>query len=117
MVNEKSKITRDNLWKTIEENQGETIYTVKKLPFTYTVKGGELFTERKKKSITRATFEKAYEKLEEDTEGKIRGPKALNCFGGPYIWAIFLHLGIVGAAETEKNRSSYKNPVKTGNKD
>ena len=39
--------------------------------------------------------EKAYEKLEKDQEGAIRGPKALGCFGAPYIWAIFLALGVV----------------------
>ena len=104
MVNEESKITLDNLWKSIEDKQGETIYTVKGLPFTYKVRGGELFTERKKKSITRATFEKAYEKLEKDKEGKIQGPKALNCFGGPYIWAIFLHLNIVGVLDEKTKK-------------
>lgn len=95
MINKCSGISRENLWQIIADNQGKTIYTVKKLPFTYQVKGGELFTERKKKSITRATFEKAYEKLEKDQEGAIRGPKALGCFGPPYIWAIFLALGVV----------------------
>ncbi len=91
----KQEITVRNLWETIARYQGKTIYTVKQLPFTYEIRGGELFTERKKKSITRATFEKAFLKIAEDTEGKITGPKDLNCFGGPYIWAIFLALGIV----------------------
>lgn len=79
----------------ISRHQGETFYTVKKLPFTYTVKGGELFTDRKKKSITRATVEKAYQRVLEDTEGKITGPKSFNCFGAPYVWAIFKMLGIL----------------------
>ena len=44
-------ITFENLWDEIKAHEGETFYTVKGLPFTYRVRGGELFTERKKKSI------------------------------------------------------------------
>lgn len=101
-----NEINLSNLWETIADKQGETIYTVKNLPFTYTVKGGELFTERKKKSITKATFERAYTKIQEDKEGKITGPKALNCFGGPYIWAVFMALGIVGKEKENNGKSS-----------
>jgi hypothetical protein len=89
------QVTMENLWSLIEKYQGETFYTARKLPFTYTVKGGEMFTERKKKSITRSTFEKAYQRVLEDPEG-ITGPKKLNVFGGPYVWAIFMAFGIVG---------------------
>lgn len=92
---EQTRITKDNLWDTISSHQGETFYTAKQLPFTYNVKGGEFFTERKKKSITRATFEQAYQKIQEDSEHKIVGPKTLNCFGAPYVWAVFKELGIV----------------------
>lgn len=90
-----SGITLENLWEQIKAHQGETFYTAKNLEFTYTIKGGELFTERKKKSITRATFEKAYLKLKEDTGHEITGPKKLNCFGAPYIWGVFKALGIL----------------------
>ena len=61
-------------------------------------KGGmnlEFFTERKKKSITRATFERAYQKIQDDGEHRIVGPKTLNCFGAPYVWAVFKALGII----------------------
>lgn len=88
-------ITIDNLWDTIRSHQGETFYTAKGLPFTYTIKGGEFFTDRKKKSITRATFEKAFLRLQEDKEQRITGPKALNVFGAPYIFATFSQLGIL----------------------
>ena len=94
-ISDKTMITKDNLWEIITLHQGETFYTVKKLPFTYSITGGEFFTERKKKSITRATFEQAYQKIQEDTEHKITGPKSLCCFGGPYVWAVFKTLGVV----------------------
>lgn len=88
-------ITKDNLWEVITSHQGEDFYTAKKLPFTYSIRGGEFFTDRKKKSITRATFEQAYQKIQEDSAHKIVGPKTLNCFGAPYVWAVFKALGIV----------------------
>lgn len=88
-------ITKDNLWETVIAHQGETIYTAKHLPFTYTIRGGEFFTDRKKKSITRATFEKAFEKIAADTQHQITGPKTLGVFGAPYIFAVFRHLGII----------------------
>ncbi len=94
-ASERKTITKDNLWEVISSLQGEEFYTAKKLPFTYSIKGGEFFTERKKKSITRATFEQAYEKIQEDKDHKIVGPKTLNCFGAPYVWAVFKTLGIV----------------------
>ncbi len=91
----KGGISKEELWGMITAYQGKTIYTAKGLPLTYRVKGGELFADRKKKSITRATFEQAYQKIIEDTEHKIIGPKSLNCFGAPYVWAVFKALGVV----------------------
>ena len=64
-IKKKETITVENLWQVIESHQGETFLTVKHLPFTYTIKGGELFTDRKRKSITRSTFEKAYIRVQE----------------------------------------------------
>lgn len=90
-----SVITKENLWEVLIHHQGETFYTVKKLPFTYQIRGGEFFTDRKKKSITKSTFEQAFQKIQEDVEHKITGPKSLCCFGGPYVWAMFKALGIV----------------------
>jgi len=88
-------VTKENLWEVIEAHQGELFYTAKQLPFTYVIRGGEFFTERKKKSITRATFEKAFQKVMEDTEHTITGPKKLNVFGAPYVFAVFCRLGIL----------------------
>lgn len=66
---------------------GETFYTKKLLPFTYTIKGGEMFTDRRERSITRSTFENAYKKIKSNPD-KITGPKALNMYGAPYVWAV-----------------------------
>lgn len=80
-------VTLDNLWQAITSYQGETFYTKKMLPFTYTIKGGEMFTDRRERSITRSTFENAYKKIK-NAPDKITGPKALNMYGAPYVWAV-----------------------------
>lgn len=91
------KITKENLWTIISKNQGKCFYTKKGLPFTYTVKGGELFTDRRERSITKSTFEAAYVKLMEDPE--IKGPKKLNVYGAPYVWAVLQGIGVMEERE------------------
>lgn len=91
-MNENTSI--ESLWQLLTEHQNETFYTIKKLPFTYVVKGGELFVDRRSKSITKATFEQALNKLKENPD-KITGPKSLNVFGAPYVWALFNAFQIV----------------------
>lgn len=95
-----SRINISNLWDTIQEYAGKDFMTKKGLPFTYTIKGGELFTDRRERSITRSTFEKAYEKLHGDQVGEnaprqIVGPKTLNVYGAPYVWAVFTGIGLI----------------------
>ena len=95
-----SKITISNLWDVIQEHEGKSFLTKKGLPFTYVIKGGELFTDRRERSITRSTFEKAYAKLIKDQEGEnaprvIIGPKSLNVYCAPYVWAFFTGIGLI----------------------
>ena len=87
-------IAIDALWQLLSEHQNETFYTVKKLPFSYVIKGGELFVDRRNKSITKATFKQALDRLREEPD-KVTGPKSLNVFGAPYIWALFQAFEIV----------------------
>lgn len=87
-------ITTDNLWEIITSRQGETFYTKKMLPFTYTVKGGEMFTDRRQRSITKSTFEWAFEKIQ-NAPDTVTGPKALNVYGAPYVWAVLHGIGVI----------------------
>ena len=64
-------MTIDTLWQMLIDHQNETFYTMKKLPFCYQVKGGEIFVD------------------------KITGPKSLNVFGAPYVWAILKTFSVV----------------------
>ena len=91
------EITAENLWSVIVSLQGKVFYTSKKLPFTYKVWGGDVFTDRRDRSVTRSTFERALEKICSDPA--IKGPKKLNVYGAPYVWAI---LKTVGAVPSEK---------------
>ena len=106
-----SSIPIASLWDVIVENQGKKFVTKKGLPFTYIIKGGELFTDRRERSITRSTFEKAYEKLQMDQAGenaprKIVGPKTLNMYGAPYVWAVFVGIGLI--EEPQREQSLYE---------
>lgn len=96
----RDEITILNLWDVIMRHAGESFVTKKGLPFTYAIKGGELFTDRRERSITRSTFERAYEKMERDQCGdgaprRIVGPKTLNVYGAPYVWAVFTGIGLI----------------------
>lgn len=96
------RITEECLWTYICRYQGKIFYTKKGLPFTYYIKGGELFASRRERSITRSTFETAYKKIME-AQGKITGPKKLNVYGAPYVWAILTSiLEWENTAEREK---------------
>lgn len=84
----------DMLWEALMLFAGYEFRTAKGLPFTYTIKGGELFVSRKEKSITRSTVEIAYRKAVElgpvATE-----PKKLGVFGASYLYPIFIRLGVI----------------------
>ena len=86
----------NDLWSKLIDNQGKQYYTMKKLPFEYSIKGNELFVSRKEKSITRATVNQAYRKAKTlmENDGQVSGAKKLGTFGASYLYTIFLDLGI-----------------------
>ena len=92
MENTREKITLENYWEIIASHQGEIFYTKSGLSFAYQVIGNELFTDRRERSISRKTFERAIAKMQEQPE-EIHGPTALKLYGAPYIWAILTQLG------------------------
>lgn len=115
MILNTEAITTENLWEEIVACQGKSFLTKKGLPFTYSIKGGELFTDRRERSITRSTFEKAYEKLLRDQVGegaprRIVGPKTLNVYGAPYVWAVFVGIGLIEEPVYEQEELKFKLP-------
>ncbi len=86
-------MTPDALWDAVASCAGMVFYTAKGLEYSYTIKGKEMFVSRKKKTITRSSILKAYEKA---LELKcVSGPKQLGVYGASYIYPIFLRLGII----------------------
>ena len=81
----------NQLWLWLVEKQGTVFHTAKGLPYTYEIKGNEVFFSRKEKSVTRATMNKAYHKMREET---ITGSKQLGVFGASYIYPLFKDMGL-----------------------
>lgn len=90
------EIVEQCLWETVEAFENYLFLTAKGLPFRYTVKGGEIFFNRKDKSVTRATVMQAFHKAREiqKQEGYVSGPKKLGTFGASYLFAVFLRIGV-----------------------
>lgn len=90
----------EDIWNNILLHQNELLHTAKGLPFTYAIKtlpdgtvGNEIVVSRRSKTITRATVDKAYQKVME--LGAVKGPKQLGVFGAPYLFVIFKVIGVI----------------------
>lgn len=87
------------LWETLILHQNETFFTTKGLEYTYSIKGNEIFCTRKEKSITRATVDIAWKKVEEMKADQgtmvpvVTGPKKLGCFGASYLYPVLVRIG------------------------
>jgi hypothetical protein len=82
--------TIEAIWQLLQQHQGETFHTTKGLPFTYTIRGGELFVNRRRKSITVSTVRRALEKITQlEAAGEvITGPKKIGCYLYPVLLAL-----------------------------
>ncbi len=88
-----------DLWEKLKAWEGRPFRTVKGLEFSYRIVGNELFVDRKDKSLTRATVNRAY-RVAVGNPAQIVGPKKLGTFGASYLFALFQALGILpGAAD------------------
>lgn len=84
------------LWSILFYLQGCVFLTAKGLKFTYKIRGGEMFVNRKSKSTTQATVFMAFWKAME-LGGDVSGPKKLGTFGASYLYPIFVKLGVISA--------------------
>ena len=100
--------TSEQLWEAVLLFAGFPFHTAKGLKFSYTVRGNELFVDRKEKSITRATVELAYRKA---LSSRIIGPKQLGVFGASYLYPMFVRFGIIKAAKSESDQIKMEWPV------
>lgn len=90
-------LSMELLWQVLCELQQVTFYTVKGIPFTYRIRGYEMFVDRKEKSITQATvLLSAQRVLEKQNQGvAITGPKKIGTFGASYLYPIFQQIGLI----------------------
>lgn len=94
LAGQPTKEQEDTLWSMLIYLQGCVFLTSKGLKFTYKIKGGEMFVNRKSKSITQATVYMAFRKALE-LRGAVVGPKKLGTFGASYLYPIFVRLGVI----------------------
>lgn len=85
-----------NVWHQLMIHQGEPFATAKGLPFTYTIRGGELFVDRRAKSITISTVEAALAHIaaRKAAGEQITGPKKIGVYGASYLYPVFKELGL-----------------------
>lgn len=85
------------LWKLMILLQGCVFHTTKGLKFSYKIRGGEMFVNRKSKSITQATVFMAYTRGMElmERDGTVTGPKKLGTFGASYLYPVFERIGVI----------------------
>lgn len=82
------------LWDEITLFAGYSFLTAKRLSLTYSVKGNELFVNKKEKSIARATVELAYQRVQVN---QITGPKQIGTFGASYLYPMFVRFDKIKA--------------------
>lgn len=102
----REECSEENLWKCIIAFQNYQFYTMKGLPYSYTVKQGrkgytrELIVDRRKESKTLAwgSIRRAFENIPSEVVAR---PKALGDIRGiSYIYPIFYCLGLIDVPET-----------------
>ena len=103
----RTTVDMESLWSCIILFAGYPFKTSTGLKFTYKVgrdgKGKELFIDRKEKSITMSTVERAYEKAV--TVDVVKGPKELgDLFGISYLYSIFYRFGIIDVPDKVKEK-------------
>ena len=87
------------LWNVLLRHENFAFTTARGLKFKYTIKGGELFVNRKEnsKSLTKSSIFMAFHNAIrlQCQDGFVKGPKKLGTFGASYLYAIFMKVGII----------------------
>ena len=89
-----TSLTEEALWDALCALQNRTFRTAKGLEYTYTIKGYEMFVDRKEKSITRSSVNIAFHRALE-LDRVVTGPKKLGVFGASYLYPIFIEIGLI----------------------
>lgn len=101
------------LWELMSRLAGCVFLTAKGLKFTYKIHGGEMFVNRKSKSITQATVFMAYWKAVElmKENGSVNGPKQLGTFGASYLYPVFARIGVISKLTDINQQEEGNEPI------
>ena len=111
---EMTKIEQEEaLWELMSRLAGCVFLTAKGLKFTYKIHGGEMFVNRKSKSITQATVFMAYWKAVElmKETGSVNGPKQLGTFGASYLYPVFARIGVIRKLTDRNQQEEGNEPI------
>lgn len=111
---EMTKIEQEEaLWELMSRLAGCVFLTAKGLKFTYKIHGGEMFVNRKSKSITQATVFMAYWKAVElmKENGSVKGPKQLGTFGASYLYPVFARIGVISKLTDINQQEEGNEPI------
>lgn len=97
------------LWEHLSSCAHRTFHTAKGLEFTISIRGNELIVDRKEKSVTRASVNRAYHRARE-LGGIVPGPKTLGTFGASYLYPIFCAFDII---DRERSQAAPRNRKKS----
>ncbi len=105
-------------WEKLVRMEGKRFVTLKGLEYGFTVRGNELFFDRREKSVTRATVIAAY-RAAAALHGVVPGPRSLGTFGASYLYPIFLALGVIDVPASEdaaeaRRKARYEKRKKPG---
>ena len=100
-------------WGMMRRLAGCVFLTAKGLKFTYKIQGGEMFVNRKSKSITQATVFMAYWKAVElmKENGSVNGPKQLGTFGASYLYPVFARIGVIRKLTDRNQQEEGNEPI------
>ena len=108
-----AKEQEEALWDLLKFLQGCVFLTAKGLKFTYKIRGGEMFVNRKSKSITQATVFMAYNRAVElmKETGSVTGPKQLGTFGASYLYPVFVRIGVISKLTDINQQEEENEPI------
>ena len=95
------------LWDAIVAFVDYLFKTETGLSMKYTIEGGEIFFNRKEKSVTRATVMRAFQQARQiqKTEGCVSGTKKLGTFDASYLYSVFLRIGVCSNTPSSKGEN------------
>lgn len=95
------------LWDAIVAFVDYLFKTETGLSMKYTIEGGEIFFNRKEKSVTLATVMRAFQQTRQiqKTEGCVSGPKKLGTFDASYLYSVFLRIGVCSNTPSSKGEN------------